>query len=208
MTISIQLPRPVLDMHFATDRKNTRYAIGGVLIECKNHKAVAAACDGKRLILCEWDTRADDFSVIIPTDDLKRVKLKKTTRWADLSIASDTDATITADQVAYPCKLMDQQHSKFPPYRDVIPQFADDKQREIAPTIAFNPSLLAELLAWMGKHVSPDENMIAWSHGKAAVSRTADRPEKRGDPVLIRATHMADTDLACDMTAVLMPVNL
>lgn len=191
-TVSITVPRPVFDMHFACVKTAARYTCSGVLIQRKAGKCEAVATDGCMLALMRWDDDTDkpDMSVIVEASDLKRVKVPRKLDGARLDVEG-LALEIKTDDTAMRCRAVDQDDYKFPPYGDVIPTYADGDADNGAPSIGISPILLGSTMAWMGKHLHSEHRGVWWRHQAA------------NKPVIVKARAEAG-----EMMAVIMPVSL
>jgi DNA polymerase-3 subunit beta len=123
--------RAVKSVIYAIDRESSRYALGGVLIECVGNTAFFVATDGRRMSIAEVGREAatDDFvgepkgtekkSPIVPTSSLV---------WLSNEAGADETVSIECDSKAFrgnvggitvTCRLIE---GRFPRWRDVLGQ--------------------------------------------------------------------------------------
>jgi DNA polymerase-3 subunit beta len=123
--------RAVKSVIYAIDRESSRYALGGVLIECVGNTAFFVATDGRRMSIAEVGREAatDDFvgepkgteknSPIVPTSPLV---------WLSNEAGADETVSIECDAKAFrgnvggitvTCRLIE---GRFPRWRDVLGQ--------------------------------------------------------------------------------------
>jgi DNA polymerase-3 subunit beta len=121
--------RAVKSVIYAIDRESSRYALGGVFIECVGNTAFFVATDGRRMSIAEVGREAatDDFvndpkgtekkSPIVPTSPMV---------WLSNEAGSDETVAIECDSktfrgnvggITVTCRLID---GRFPRWRDVL----------------------------------------------------------------------------------------
>ena len=121
--------RAVKSVIYAIDRESSRYALGGVFIECVGNKAFFVATDGRRMSIAEVGREAatDDFvgepkgtekkSPIVPVSPMV---------WLSNQAGADETVSIECDSKAFrgnvggitvTCRLIE---GRFPRWRDVL----------------------------------------------------------------------------------------
>jgi DNA polymerase-3 subunit beta len=124
-----EFSRAVKSVIYAIDRESSRYALGGVFIECVGNTAFFVATDGRRMSIAEVGREAatDDFvndpkgtekkSPIVPTSPMV---------WLSNEAGSDETVAIECDSktfrgnvggITVTCRLID---GRFPRWRDVL----------------------------------------------------------------------------------------
>ena len=121
--------RAVKSVIYAIDRDSSRYALGGVFIECVGNKAFFVATDGRRMSIAEVGREAatDDFvnepkgtekkSPIVPTSPMVWLSNEA---GADQTVSLECDAKAfrgNAGGITVTCRLID---GRFPRWRDVL----------------------------------------------------------------------------------------
>jgi DNA polymerase-3 subunit beta len=126
-----QLRRAAKSVIYAIDRESSRYALGGVFIECVGEKATFVATDGRRLSLCgvNRDAATDDF-VRDPKGTEKKAPIVPTKPlWCIANQAADNDSVViecsqrffkgTAGGVTVTASLIG---GEFPKWHGIVPK--------------------------------------------------------------------------------------
>lgn len=147
-------------------RTPSRYAIQGAQFTRKGSKCTAAATDGKRLLVCEWDDKdhskeypdigqpdkQKDFSVVLSSDvmlDASKLPPKQSSKkiiqeWVQLFL-KDKVWTFGATNLDHPryllCSPLD---GSFPKYTDIIPD--PSKMQSNGSGVGLDTNLFSELL--------------------------------------------------------------
>lgn len=121
--------RAVKSVIYAIDRESSRYALGGVFIECVGNTAFFVATDGRRMSIAEVGREAatDDF-VNDPKDTEKKSPIVPTSPMVWLSNEAGSDETVAIEcdtktfrgnvgGITVTCRLID---GRFPRWRDVL----------------------------------------------------------------------------------------
>jgi DNA polymerase-3 subunit beta len=121
--------RAIRSVIYAIDKESSRYALGGVLIECVGTKAFFVATDGRRLSAAEVvrDAATDDF-VAEPKGTEKKSPIVPSSPLIWLSNLAGADETVSLEcdnstfrgnvgAVTVTCRLID---GRFPRWRDVL----------------------------------------------------------------------------------------
>ena len=123
--------RAVKSVIYAIDRNSSRYALGGVFIECVGNKAFFVATNGRRMSIAEVGREAatDDF-VNEPKGTEKKSPIVPTSPMVWLSNQAGADETVSLEcdlsafrgnvgGITVTCRLID---GRFPRWRDVLGQ--------------------------------------------------------------------------------------
>ena len=121
--------RAVKSVIYAIDRESSRYALGGVFIECVGNTAFFVATDGRRMSIAEMGREAatDDF-VNDPKGTEKKSPIVPTSPMVWLSNEAGSDETVALEcdaktfrgnvgGITVTCRLID---GRFPRWRDVL----------------------------------------------------------------------------------------
>ena len=121
--------RAVKSVIYAIDRESSRYALGGVFIECVGNTAFFVATDGRRMSIAEVGREAatDDF-VNDPKGTEKKSPIVPTSPMVWLSNEAGSDETVALEcdaktfrgnvgGITVTCRLID---GRFPRWRDVL----------------------------------------------------------------------------------------
>ena len=121
--------RAVKSVIYAIDRESSRYALGGVFIECVGNAAFFVATDGRRMSIAEVGREAatDDF-VNDPKGTEKKSPIVPTSPMVWLSNEAGPDETVALEcdaktfrgnvrGITVTCRLID---GRFPRWRDVL----------------------------------------------------------------------------------------
>jgi DNA polymerase-3 subunit beta len=124
-----EFSRAVKSVIYAVDRDSSRFALGGVLIECVGDKSFFVATDGRRMSVAEVgrDAATDDF-VSDPKGTQKKSPIVPTSPMVWLSNQAGQDETVSLEcdsrtfrgnvgGITVTCRLID---GKFPRWRDVL----------------------------------------------------------------------------------------
>lgn len=118
--------RPLVDalslVRQATDVESSRYALGGVLLECNAPDLDVVATDGRRLLWsrCQAESVAGKASLVIPGDAVGAIvqvlasaaSVRITRTASEVVVAGDNGVTVSA-------RLLE---GRFPRWRDIIPE--------------------------------------------------------------------------------------
>jgi len=124
-----EFSRAVKSVIYAIDRESSRYALGGVFIECVGNTAFFVATDGRRMSIAEVGREAatDDF-VNDPKGTEKKSPIVPTSPMVWLSNRAGSDETVAIEcdsktfrgnvgGITVTCRLID---GRFPRWRDVL----------------------------------------------------------------------------------------
>jgi len=121
---------------FATDLENPRYALGGVLWELLEDRAIAVATDGRRLAKDEGSARSvgghgtAESMPIIPVRAMQLMERIFTDSEEDLQIAfRENDVLVRSPKITIYSLLVE---GRFPRWRDVFPQTPYPMRVELA----------------------------------------------------------------------------
>lgn len=121
---------------FATDSENSRYALGGVLLEMGASSIITVGTDGRRLAKMEGPAAAKgpaDAGVVVPIIPTKAVHLiERSLSDADAEVqvaVRDNDVLIQSPRVTIYTRLVE---GRFPKWRDVFPKRTDAVKIEMA----------------------------------------------------------------------------
>ncbi len=121
---------------FATDLENPRYALGGVLWEMLEDRAIAVATDGRRLAKEEGPARSigghttGDATVIVPLRAMQLMERIFTDTDEYLQIAfRENDVLVRSSRITVYSLLVE---GRFPRWRDVFPKTPYPVQLELA----------------------------------------------------------------------------
>ena len=120
----------------AAGKEITRYYLNGVQIEIGSAGIVLVATDGHRLIAahCDAEVTQAPCTGIVPLDFINKIKIDKSTDFADLSINGDSVRLEYANSV-YMTKTID---GTYPDWRRIVPREASNVPAQ------FNPVYLAD----------------------------------------------------------------
>lgn len=105
----------------ATDTESSRYALGGVLLECDGPSLHAVSTDGRRLLWCRCAAEsADGGSLIVPADGVA-VLVQVLAGAASVRITRTPGEMVAATDhgVTVAVRLLE---GRFPKWRDVVPK--------------------------------------------------------------------------------------
>jgi DNA polymerase-3 subunit beta len=119
---------------FATDVENTRYALGGVLLDMSDEQITAVATDGRRLAKMQGSgKRVGDFSTagsntIVPVKTLSLMEKSISDQDQSVQIAvRQNDILVRTGRCMIYSRLVE---GRYPNWRQVIPQRTDAKRVE------------------------------------------------------------------------------
>lgn len=159
----MKIPREVFrsGIERICDQECSRYALGGVKIECEpKGECSATASDGRRLVSLSWDDPlADKLDALISSDDWKAFSEMLPQRaLVELGgdgqsdrralLATSAESKITAEFLVL--------QGSFPKWRDVVPP---DDAPETSRSITVNPFLLATVLRVIGKAIENGDSI-------------------------------------------------
>ncbi|MFM2094073.1 MAG: polymerase subunit beta [Planctomycetota bacterium] len=111
---------------FATDTENSRYALGGVLLEFEQQKITAVGTDGRRLARMEGpsssvgDHHLAEAMTIVPTRSMQLIDRALTDGDAEIRVATrGNDILVQTARATIFSRLVE---GRFPRWRDVFPQ--------------------------------------------------------------------------------------
>jgi DNA polymerase-3 subunit beta len=111
---------------FATDTENSRYALGGVLLEFEDQRIVAVGTDGRRLAKMEGPAisvgnhHSSDYTTIVPTRAMQLIDRALFDSDAEIRVcARGNDILIRSPRGLIFSRLVE---GRFPRWRDVLPQ--------------------------------------------------------------------------------------
>lgn len=111
---------------FSTDTENTRYALGGVLIEIVGDRLTGVATDGRRLAMVEVPAKAvgghqpPEGSTIIPARAMQLLERALGDTETDLRLAfRGNDVLICTERLTISSRLLE---GRFPRWREVVPK--------------------------------------------------------------------------------------
>lgn len=180
------VPPRIFECHKLADSDSSRYALGGVRLErSSDGPATAIACDGRRLVVVEWDEApaadypADrvnvsldhrpEFAAIVPIDACKRaVKLPGRSPKAILSnVAVDESASngkvvlaatdLEEDKRITPRSL----EGRYPKWREAFPRPTEPEQETVSVNLDCN--LLRGLLETIEKVTGDRETVLTFT---------------------------------------------
>lgn len=121
---------------FATDVENSRYALGGVLLEMDQTKIVGVATDGRRLAKMEGPAHvvgghsSADSMTIVPTRAMQLMERALADTDVEIQIAArPNDILVRSPQTTIYSRLVE---GRFPRWRDVLPVRTDSVRIDIA----------------------------------------------------------------------------
>lgn len=110
---------------FATDQENSRYALGGVLLELENQKITGVATDGRRLAKMEGPAHAvgshstANTMTIVPSRAMNLMDKALSDADAEIQIAARAnDILVRSPRATIYSRLVE---GRFPRWRDVLP---------------------------------------------------------------------------------------
>lgn len=99
----MRLPKQIIHATKWADPASVRYPIDGVRIGCRSGHAFAEATDGRRLVLLEWEDKAEDVDVILSSKQLgKAVRAAKA---KDSRLCCDDASALSAQVNGEPVQL-------------------------------------------------------------------------------------------------------
>jgi DNA polymerase-3 subunit beta len=120
---------------FATDQENSRYALGGVLMEMDDQKITGVATDGRRLAKMEGPAHAvgghstTNSMTIVPTRAMVLMEKALTDSDAEIQIAArPNDILVKSQRATIFSRLVE---GRFPRWRDVLPSRSESVRVEI-----------------------------------------------------------------------------
>jgi len=120
---------------FATDNESTRYALGGVLLELDDERAIAVGTDGRRLAKMEGPAHAvgghktGDNATIVPTKAMQLLERVLADADTEVQIAAQPNSVLVrSERVTVYSRLVE---GRFPKWRDVFPQRDSATQLEL-----------------------------------------------------------------------------
>jgi DNA polymerase III subunit beta len=120
---------------FATDTENSRYALGGVLMEMDEAKIVAVATDGRRLAKMEGSAQSvgghstAQAMTIIPTRAMQLIERALSDADVEIQIAArPNDILVRGPHTTIYSRLVE---GRFPRWRDVLPSRTESARIEI-----------------------------------------------------------------------------
>jgi DNA polymerase-3 subunit beta len=120
---------------FATDNENSRYALGGVLLELTADRITAVATDGRRLARQEGAAQSvgghesGDRSTIIPTRAMQLLERAIGDSDAVLQLAArENDVLVKSGPITMYTRLVE---GRFPKWRDVFPRRESASRLEV-----------------------------------------------------------------------------
>ncbi|MGE0756380.1 MAG: DNA polymerase III subunit beta [Pirellulaceae bacterium] len=120
---------------FATDQENSRYALGGVLLELQDERVIGVATDGRRLAKMEGPARVVEghsnvnAMTIVPTRAMTLLEKALVNPEADVQIAArPNDILVRGGPATIFARLVE---GRFPRWRDVLPERPEATRVEI-----------------------------------------------------------------------------
>ncbi len=152
---------------FATDTENSRYALGGVLLEFEAQKIVAVGTDGRRLAKMEGpaisigEHHVSEGMTIVPTRSMQLIDRALSDADAEVRVsARANDILVKTARATIFSRLVE---GRFPRWRDVLPQ------RSNAPRIELPVGSLYSALRQASIVVSEDSRGIDFSFGDGSL---------------------------------------
>lgn len=176
----MNIPSSLVGMADCVARESSRYSINGVLVRCDgNGNSLAAATDGRRLVVCKWDDAGKAMEAVVPSGIWKLAMVGAHPSKPVEASLSGGKLTLARPDFSLTCEPLEV---KFPKFEDL---FVPEKF-----AFGFNGELIAPLLE-IAKAVRPDDKPIF----KVA---SAEKP-----------TLLAyDVSVGVELRALMMPVNL
>lgn len=133
-----QFVRAVRGTVFATDNESSRYALGGVLVECKGDAVTFVATDGRRLsaFAAEHDLAVDDSQTLVPARAMA-IASRVAGGAGDAAVqieSSSNEIVCTIGGTTITARLVE---GRFPDWRKVVPK------REVESTTVDRAALMA-----------------------------------------------------------------
>jgi DNA polymerase-3 subunit beta len=121
---------------FATDQENSRYALGGVLLELDEQKITGVATDGRRLAKMEGPAHGvgghntTNAMTIVPTRAMNLMEKALQDSDGEIQIAARTnDVLVRSPRATIFSRLVE---GRFPRWRDVLPVRSNSARLELA----------------------------------------------------------------------------
>jgi DNA polymerase-3 subunit beta len=136
----VELPRRLLHelirrTVFATDTESSRYALGGVLLECDGDTLIGVATDGRRLAKMTGSVKAvgsagsSGVTAIVPTRAMQLLERALGDADGDVQIAlRSNDVLVRCDDFVFYSRLVE---GRFPKWQEVFPQRVDAQSIDI-----------------------------------------------------------------------------
>ncbi|HIF32078.1 MAG: DNA polymerase III subunit beta [Pirellulaceae bacterium] len=135
----VELPRRLLHelirrTVFATDTESSRYALGGVLLECDGDTLVGVATDGRRLAkmtgpVTTVGSVSSGVMTIIPTRAMQLLERALGDNDGDVQVAlRSNDVLIRCEDFVFYSRLVE---GRFPKWQEVFPQRVDARSTDI-----------------------------------------------------------------------------
>lgn len=160
-------------------KEETRFYLKGVCLQNIDHSLMIIATDGHRLIAFKPGiyVPGSDFSVIMPTEAINNLKLKRNASTGLVTIR-DNNIEIDYNDTKVTCKAID---GSFPHWQRVIPQSISGK------TAQFNPQYVADFVKVL-KELDETSKLVTIGHNG-------------GDPAVV------GLNIDIDYIALIMPVR-
>jgi DNA polymerase-3 subunit beta len=121
---------------FATDTENSRYALGGVLLELDGQKVIAVATDSRRLakmegpVHCVGGTSNQPTAAIVPTRAMQLMERALADTDIEIQIAARVnDILVKSPRTTIYSRLVE---GRFPRWKDVIPSRRESVRIDLA----------------------------------------------------------------------------
>jgi DNA polymerase-3 subunit beta len=191
--------RAVKSVIYAIERESSRYALGGVLIECVGNTAFFVATDGRRMSIAEVGREAatDDFvgepkgtdkkSPIVPTSPLVWLSSEA---GADETVSIECDAKTFRGNVGgitVTCRLIE---GRFPRWRDVLgqelPQAHSVSRSDLAHAVSCAAVVATEASKGVRFAFSGDTLTLTAKSSEAGQSEVECHVESPADPATVK----------------------